>query len=243
MNDTLKPKNAEGKVKLKLISHALCPYVQRAVIALKEKHVDYERIDIDLHAKPDWFLAVSPLGKTPVLLADNQPIFESAVICEYLEDTIAPALHPADALERARHRAWIEFASATLNAIWNFYTARDNAAYEAAAKTLRERFAQIEAALGEGPYFAGGQFSLVDAAFGPVFRYFDVFDAVSGVDLFRPLPKTRAWRKVLAQRPSIRAAVATDYHARLRQFVIDQGGVLAERLAAADGENNPRNGR
>ncbi len=41
---------------LKLVSHKLCPYVQRAVIALKEKGVPFERIDIDLNNKPDWFL-------------------------------------------------------------------------------------------------------------------------------------------------------------------------------------------
>ena len=52
---------------LKLISHKLCPYVQRAVIALNEKGVAFERIDIDLANKPDWFLKISPLGKVPVL--------------------------------------------------------------------------------------------------------------------------------------------------------------------------------
>ncbi|MGH8807875.1 MAG: glutathione S-transferase family protein [Noviherbaspirillum sp.] len=224
-------------MKLTLISHALCPYVQRAVIALKEKQVAYERIDIDLNARPDWFLAVSPLGKTPVLLVDGQPIFESAVICEYLEDTTAPALHPGDPLARARHRAWIEFASATLNAIWSFYTARNEAAYEAAAKLLKERFAQIENALsdtgrGDGPYFAGSHFSLVDAAFGPVFRYFDVFDEVSGIDFFVAAPKTSGWRRTLARRTSVQTAVSADYPVLLQDFVIRQESVLGERLAA-----------
>ena len=51
----------------KLISHKLCPYVQRAVIALSEKGIPFGRIDIDLASKPDWFLSISPLGKTPVL--------------------------------------------------------------------------------------------------------------------------------------------------------------------------------
>lgn len=215
-----------------LISHALCPYVQRAVIALKEKQIEYERIDIDLRAKPDWFLALSPLGKTPVLRVGEKTVFESAVICEYLEDTTGPALHPADPLERARHRAWIEFASATLNTIWSYYVAQDDAAFGAAAATLRERFPQLEKALGEGPYFSGARFSLVDAAFGPVFRYFDVFDDASESDLFSATPKLRAWRGMLAQRPSIRAAVAPDYHARLREFVIAQDGVLGRRLTA-----------
>ena len=54
--------------RLKLVSHKLCPYVQRAVIALTEKGVPFERIDIDLANKPDWFLKISPLGKVPVLV-------------------------------------------------------------------------------------------------------------------------------------------------------------------------------
>jgi glutathione S-transferase len=218
-------------MKLTLVSHVLCPYVQRAVIALKEKQADYERIDINLKAKPDWFFALSPLAKTPVLRVDGHAIFESAVICEYLEDTLPPALHPADPLQRAMHRAWIEFASTTLNGIGIFYTAKDASTYEASAKALSERFVQLEKVLGDGPYFAGVQFSLVDAAFAPVFRYFDVFDDVSGVDVFQEKPKVRAWRAALSQRASVQQAVSSDYPASLKQFVIDRQGVLGERLA------------
>ena len=85
---------------LKLISHKLCPYVQRAVIALTEKGIEFERIDIDLGNKPEWFLAISPLGKTPVLQVGDVPIFESAVILEYLEETAPKPLHPLDPLRR-----------------------------------------------------------------------------------------------------------------------------------------------
>src|ERR1700733_4180978 len=113
---------------LKLISHKLCPYVQRAVIALAEKGVGFERIDIDLASKPDWFLAISPLGKTPVLLVGDKALFESAVILEYLEQTQPRPLHPADALMRAEHRAWIEFGSTVL--IAGFYAAPDEATFK-----------------------------------------------------------------------------------------------------------------
>ena len=51
--------------RLKLISHKLCPYVQRAVIALTEKGVPFERIDVDLANKPDWFLALSRSSNLP----------------------------------------------------------------------------------------------------------------------------------------------------------------------------------
>src|ERR1700681_849049 len=102
---------------LKLISHKLCPYVQRAVIALTEKGMAFKRDDIDRANKPDWFLAISPLGKTPVLQVGVTAIFESAVILEYLEETQPKPLHPADPLRRAEHRGWIEFGSTGLHDI------------------------------------------------------------------------------------------------------------------------------
>src|SRR6201997_3918230 len=129
---------------LKLISHKLCPYVQRAVIALTEKGVPFERVDIDLANKPDWFLRVSPLGKTPVLLVGDHAIFESAVILEYLEETQANPLHPGNALYRAEHRAWIEFGSAVLNDIAGLYSAADEAAFTAKATQLEAKFARLE---------------------------------------------------------------------------------------------------
>jgi glutathione S-transferase len=183
---------------LTLVSHALCPYVQRATIVLLEKGVPFTRRDIDLANKPEWFLAISPLGKTPVLLADDVPVFESAVICEYLEDVFTPHLHPEEALQRARHRAWIEFGSSVLNAIASF--------------------------------FDGERFSIVDAAFGPVFRYFDVFDRIQDFGFFSALPKVQAWRGALALRPSVIAAVREDYENLLMAFLKRRGSALSTRI-------------
>lgn len=218
---------------LVLVSHKLCPYVQRAAIVLHEKGVPFERRWVDLADKPAWFRAVSPLGKTPVLLVDGVPIFESAVICEYLDEVYAPRLHPGDALGRARHRAWMEFGSAVLNTIAGFYSAADARALDARRDELRERFAQLEEVLpARGPYFAGDAFSMVDAVFAPVFRYFEVFDAL-GVDrFFDHLPKVRAWRDALAQRESVRVAASEDYAQLLTQFLIGRGSEVSRRIAA-----------
>ena len=204
---------------LKLISHKLCPYVQRAVIALTEKAVAFERIDIDLASKPDWFVAISPLGKTPVLQVGDVPIFESAVILEYLEETQPSPLHPADPLRRAKHRAWIEFGSAVLNDIAGFYAALEEATFKAKTLQLEARFTRLEARVAAAPWFDGENFSLVDAVFGPVFRYFDVFDEIADFGILSGKPKLKRWRKALAARPSVRTAVRSDYPALLRDFL------------------------
>jgi glutathione S-transferase len=216
---------------LVLVSHALCPYVQRAAIVLAEKSVTFERRDIDLADKPDWFRKVSPLGKTPVLLVGDEAIFESAVICEYLEETALPRLHPTNALRRAQHRSWMEFGSALLSSIGAFYNAADEMALTARAREIRARFEQIEAALGEGSYFAGESFSIVDAVFGPVFRYFDVFDAVGDFGFSDGLPKVQHWRHALAMRKSVVEAVRPDYTELLGKFLLARRSALSRRMA------------
>ncbi len=226
--------------RLKLVSHKLCPYVQRAAIALNEKSVPFERVDVDLANKPDWFLALSPLGKVPLLQVDDAVIFESAVILEYLEETQGHPLHPADPLQRARHRGWMEFGSAVLNDIWGFYTAPDAAVFEAKAKSLSERFARLEAVLDErpdadgpdsnGPYFAGAAFSLVDACFAPVFRYFDAFDRIGDFGILADRPRIAAWRAALARRPSVAAAVTPDFQERLEDFFRARRGFLSSLM-------------
>src|SRR5438045_6731315 len=196
---------------LKLISHKLCPYVQRAVIALTEKRVAFERIDIDLVNKPDWFLAISPLGKTPVLQVGDVPIFESAVILEYLEETQPKPLHPADPVRRAEHRAWIEFGSAVLNDIAGFYAAADEATFKAKTIQLEQRFARLETRLAGSPWFDGDSFSLVDAR------------VRSGVPLFRCVRRYRRLRNsrrqaeasTLAQEPR---GAALGAHGRERRI-------------------------
>jgi glutathione S-transferase len=215
---------------LKLISHKLCPYVQRAVIALTEKAVAFERIDIDLASKPDWFLNVSPLGKTPVLLVGDHAIFESAVILEYLEETQASPLHPANALHRAEHRAFIEFGSAVLNAIAGLYSALDEAAFKAKAAQLEAKFARLEARI-VGPWFDGEKFSLVDAVFGPVFRYFDVFDEIGDFGILDGKPRLARWRENLAARPSVKSAVGASYPALLRDFIDRRRSYLSQLQA------------
>lgn len=215
---------------LTLVSHHLCPYVQRAAIALAEKGVPYERVYVDLANKPDWFKALSPLGKTPVLRVGETAIFESAVILEYLEDTQSHPLHPTDPLRRAEHRSLIEFGSAILNDIWGLYSAPDVAAFETKRKQLTGRFAWLEQRLAAAPWFDGGDFSLVDAVFAPVFRYFDAFDRIGRFGMLDGLPKMARWRQALAARPSVIEAVTADYHERLWKFLLARQSHLSQEM-------------
>src|SRR5712675_1082085 len=151
-----------------LVSFKTCPWVQRAAIVLREKKVDFEFRHIEHDNRPDWFLAISPHKKVPVLRVDDQvSLFESNAIAEYLDETISPRLHPEDAVERAVNRAWSDYVPTFAAAVTATAYADTEADYHKAAEQIPIPFERIERALekqGGGPYFNGTKYSLVDAA-------------------------------------------------------------------------------
>ncbi|MCW2479542.1 glutathione S-transferase family protein [Candidatus Symbiopectobacterium sp. NZEC135] len=223
-------------LKLTLISHPLCPFVQRAAIVLLEKNVPFERINVDLANKPDWFMALSPTGKVPLLKVElpdsaDAVLFESAAICEYLNETQdGVSLYSSDALSRAQQRAWVEFGVAALSDAWQFLNAKELAVAEDKKAAFREKLQRLESTLEQGPYFSGVAFSMVDAVFAPVFRYFDLLSPVVLQPIFDNLPRVLAWRYSLAQRPSVISAVSEDYADRFRQHLVKQQAILSNSI-------------
>lgn len=218
---------------LTLVSHVLCPFAQRVAIVLNEKNIPYKRIDIDLVNKPDWFLAISPTGKVPVLqvIQDGSVeanLFESIAICEYIEDIhIGHPLHPSDPLIRARHRAWIEFASTMLTDAWGFLTAQQDADALSKASSFRQKLERFEAEYSGEHYFFGSDFSILDAVAAPIFRYFDMVDEQRIRYLFKGLDKIIAWRIALSKRPSVQTAVADNYQEKFHAYLAQHHTLLA----------------
>lgn len=212
-----------------LISHHLCPYVQRAVIVLSEKGIAHERTYIDLSNRPKWFAPLSPLGRVPILKVEDKVLFESQVIAEYLDEITPGSLHPIDALEKARHRSWIEFGSETLKAIGAFYNARDAETFEQKKQELRTKFERIEQEI-DGPFFAGETFHMIDGVWGPVFRYFNVFDRIADFGIFTNLEKVSNWRTALAQRATVVNATPEGYEERLKTFILNRGSYLSSLI-------------
>ncbi|ELS32238.1 MULTISPECIES: glutathione S-transferase family protein [Pseudanabaena] len=216
--------------KLKLISHNLCPYVQRSLIAVLEKQIPCDREYIDLANKPDWFLKISPLGKVPLLLVDDEILFESAVICEYLDEITPDSLHPEDALTKAKHRSWIEFGSNLLTKIAGFYSAKDEETFEAKRLDLITNLELLEAQLIAAPYFVGEKFSLIDAVYAPIFRYFVAFDRYQNFGFSDRTPKVKAWREALLGRPSVQQAVDENYYELLDEFFQKRNSFLSKLI-------------
>jgi len=212
---------------LELVSFNLCPYVQRAIIVLEEKNINHKRTYIDLSAKPNWFKSLSPLGKVPLLKVDGEVLFESAVISEFLDEITAGSLHPADPVQRAKHRSWIEYGSSILGAIGRFYSAENEIDFKSKRQQLLGKFEWLEHNIADGPYFAGKKFHLVDAVYPTVFRYFDTFEKIADFSIFDQTPKVLLYREALSKRSSVKKAVKDSYPDELMMFLTKKGSYIS----------------
>lgn len=208
---------------LELVSFPLCPYVHRVATLLHEKGATFSIRYIDLKNKPDWFVAISPRGRVPVLVADGRPLFESLALLEFVDETVGPRrMLPEDPFERARHRAYLAFATEVFAAQYRVLVARSEAELETATAGLRAQLSTFEAALdGGGPLFTGEGFSLVDAAIAPALQRMAFLDERWGIDLFGPLPSVRRWATALAARPTVNKGLPPDFEGHLRRLLAD----------------------
>ncbi len=198
-------------MKPELISFKICPFVQRSVIILLEKGIDFDITYIDLKNPPDWFLDISPFGKVPILRCGDTVLFESAVINEYLDETNPPSLHPSDALLKAQNRACIEFGSNLNMDIHAVITAKDEGEFDARCDKVQGELTRIESKVSQGPFYNGDSFSLVDVAYAPVLMRLQLLHQHFGLDLLDDLPKIKAWANVLAKRETVKNSVVPEF--------------------------------
>ena len=217
---------------LHLISFKTCPFVQRAVITLKHKNIDFDITYIDLAEPPDWFLEISPLAKVPVLKVDDEILFESAVINEYLDEITGGDLQPKEPLARAKNRAWIEFASNMLGNLYMMKMSKDEERYSKYRERLVSQLERVEKRLGDGPWFNGAEFSLADTAFAPFFKQDSVADGRLSVINPATMPRTVAWAEHLLALPEVRDSVVDEFEDLYLSAMEKNGSYSLQRLAA-----------
>jgi glutathione S-transferase len=203
-----------------LVSFKTCPWVQRSAIVLREKNTEFEMRHIEPDNRPDWFLAISPHKKVPVLRIDDKlSLFESNAINEYLDETIAPRLHPADPIERALNRAWTDYVPSFASAVTATAYADTEADYNKAAAGIPVPFERLEKALekqGGGPFFNGDKYSLVDAAYAPFLQRYYFLDRVKKLGHIENYPRLKAWSDALLKRPSTHSFPEAEFEALYR---------------------------
>lgn len=161
---------------LKLYSGWFCPFVQRAWTVLEEKKIPYQYIEVNPYHKPDSLLKLNPRGLVPTLQYDNKPLYESTVICEFLEEAYpdhGPHLMPKDPLMRARTRIWTDFCTSRIipafHRLLQFQPMEDKEGLKEVRNEFLGKLREFAAEMDEkGPFFLeGGEPSLIDFVVAP----------------------------------------------------------------------------
>lgn len=220
---------------LELISFKLCPFVQRSVITLKKKNAPYRIRYVDLADPPEWFLQLSPSKKVPLLLIDrSQVLFESSVINEFIDEVTPGRLHPEDPLKRALNRSWIEYGSNCLTDTLHMTTADSAAAFSEVVQAHNDKLARVESEFGQGPFFNGGDFSLVDAAYAPLFMRLERLGHYAPVLQAGRLPKLARWSAALLNLPAVTNSVVAEFPRLYEALIRRRGGYLSTLLPPGD---------
>jgi glutathione S-transferase len=220
-----------------LVSFKTCPWVQRAAIVLREKNVPFEFRHIDRDNRPDWFLAISPHKKVPVVrIDDTVSLFESNAIAEFLDETIEPRLHPADPIERAINRAWTDYVPTFADMVTGCAYAASAADYQAAVARITVPFERLERALekqNSGPFFNGARYGLVDAAYAPFLQRYDYLDRIRPLGHIEKYPRLKAWAAALMARPSTHSFPEAEFEAMYRENVRLRNVWISQFISAA----------
>ncbi len=222
--------------KYMLVSFKTCPWVQRSAIILREKNAPFEFRHIESDNRPDWFLAISPHKKVPVLTIDDKvTLFESNAINEYLDEQVSPQLHPADPIQRAINRAWTDYVPTFASSVTGCAYAATEADYQKAVAKIPEAFDRLEKALekqGSGPFFNGAKYSLVDSAYAPFLQRYVFLDRIRKLGVIEKFPRVKAWCDALMARPSTHSFPPAEFEAMYREGLRRRNSWLSQFVEA-----------
>jgi glutathione S-transferase len=195
---------------MELFDNIMSPYAFKVRVALYEKGIKFDKHEIRTHADRARLLEINPRGEVPALRDGPAVLYDSSVICEYLDDRIPPSLLPEDASGRARCRLIEKTADTALDGavlvLGVMKTFRPELvqshgdALRAATDVLQRHYDALERELGDGDYFLGGALTRADVAVVP---HLIMATFLGGAVERERQPRLAAWLDRMNARPSV----------------------------------------
>lgn len=206
--------------KIKLVTSKLSPYGHRVEMTLIEKNIPYEKQNISLAEKPDWFVNDTPLAKVPALYVGDKALFESIAICEYLEEAFPEnPLHPQDPLTKALHRGWMEVSSGILSGTFGMIFSQNQHEFEVKKAEVMLRIAAINKYFKFVPYLEGEKFSLADACMASALKPLTFIDGKFTLGIFDLDRNAAAYTENVVARGSLHKSLSEDYEELFKDLI------------------------
>ena len=199
---------------LRLHHHPLCPFSRKIRIALREKDLACELVEVEPWVRDDEFLYLNPACEVPVLTDGEMTICDSAAICDYLEEAYPerPLLGKtiAERNETRRLIGWfdVKFRREATDLLWGEKLLKrlkrqgtpNSEAVRAGIENIRGHLAYVEYLYEQRPWLAGDLITFADIAAA---SHFSVLDYLGDVP-WQAFEGARTWYGKMKSRPSFR---------------------------------------
>ncbi|TEY68098.1 hypothetical protein BOTCAL_0123g00270 [Botryotinia calthae] len=211
---------------VKLYAGWFCPFTQRVLLLLLEKRIPFQYIEVNPYQKPSSLLKLNPRGLIPTLSYEGKALYESTIICEFLEDAYPshyPRLLTREPFERARLKIWTDHITSRVVPAFNrFLQYQSVSLKDPRFLTIRDKFLTTLYEFTQemhpiGPYFTGKEPCIVDYVLAPWALRIWVFDYFKGglhiEELGELTGRWEKWLEAIEKRKSIQMTLsATEYY-------------------------------
>lgn len=195
---------------MELFDNIMSPYAFKVRLALYEKGIKFDKHEIRTHADRERLLEINPRGEVPALCDGDAVLYDSAVICEYLDALVDGPLFPRAGAARWQALRWQALGDGLLDLLLLWRNEREReaplaeliGAFELKTRATLQRLEREADALASTP-FAIGHLALV-CALGYLDYRFDAFGWRGQA------PGLAGWFQTMQQRPSVMATAPVD---------------------------------
>jgi glutathione S-transferase len=191
------------------------PYVRKVMVCAHEldlvSQIELVRSVAAMRRPNPALMAVNPLSKIPTLVReDGSVLFDSVVICEYLNERGGGGLFPGQGEARWQSLRWHAFGDGLLDALilWRNEREREQplqALLEAFELKVRASLALLDT---EAAALAAAPLSIGTITVGCALGYLDY--RFASLDWRALAPSLAQWHEQLLERPSFRATEPVD---------------------------------
>ena len=165
---------------------------------------------------------------------EDQVIFESTAINEYIDEAYPNKLHPSNIILRAHNRSWIEFGNVCTWSAFHLSIRETEEDFNNVLDDLLNKFDQLEKAIGYTPFFNGSEFSLVDVSYAPLFQRLEYLDELRPEILDEKRhPRINIWKENLLTLNAVQRSCVPEIKELYHELLWKRQGFISQFLDKA----------
>ena len=215
------------------MANRICPYSQRAHLALLNANMDFTYESINFITKPDWFSSLTPFNAIPLVIDNGSFIYESTAIVEYIDEKHDLGWMGSNLQHRSLLRSWFVNCNKIHNELRNFFITNEEFKFNSSLMALSNYYNNCEQHLSPHFFFIQGgeadkSLSALGIVFAPLFVLQETLAEYSGVDFWEGAKSFQRLAQEILALPNVGVLNSAEYKQELINFILPTRSVFAQ---------------